>query len=84
MVLGAIMNKKSNLTRLTVCAESELLDSVQQHRRLLLEQKGLRVSASSTISALIRAGLGWKRPALLKVNKFHLPPALAKLRSDRR
>jgi len=57
------MNKKSNLTRLTVCAESELLDSVQQHRRLLLEQKGLRVSTSSAISALIRAGLEAARTA---------------------
>lgn len=54
---GTMMNKKSKLSRLTVCAETELLDSVQQHRRLLLEQKGLRVSTSSTISALIRAGL---------------------------
>ena len=56
-------NKKSNLTRLTVCAETQLLDAVQQRRNELIKLTGVRISTSATVSALLRAGLEAQRTA---------------------
>ena len=50
-------NKKQNLTRLTVCAETQLLESVQKRRNELQKLAGVRISTSAVISSLVRAGL---------------------------
>jgi hypothetical protein len=50
-------NKKSPLMRINVTAEKSLLDQVQQRKREIEAHTGLRLSTSSTISALIRAGI---------------------------
>jgi len=52
-----INNKKSNLERLTVCAETQLLDNVQQRRNELIKLTGVRISTSACVSALLKAGL---------------------------
>lgn len=51
------MDKRENLTRLTVTTEPSLLARVQQHRCELSQRTGLRLSTSATVSALLRAGL---------------------------
>lgn len=50
-------NKKSPLMRINVTADKSLLDQVQQHKREIEAHTGLRVSTSSAISALIKAGI---------------------------
>lgn len=57
MTAMAITNKKQNLHRLTVCAPSQLLENVQQRRNELIKLTGVRISTSSVVSGLLKAGL---------------------------
>lgn len=57
------IHKKQNLERLTITTEPSLIKNVQQHRLELARRTGLRISVSSTVSALIRAGLEAQRTA---------------------
>lgn len=57
------MNNKENLVRMCTAIEPSLLESVQQHKRELAKRSGLRISTSSAVSALIRAGLEVKAAA---------------------
>lgn len=54
------MNQDSNKTpplKVTAVVDAELLGSIEQHRRHLIERTGLQVSTSAAAAQLMRAGL---------------------------
>lgn len=56
-------NDAKATARLTIVATPDLLANVQEHRRSLARQFGLKVSASQAAAALIRAGLAAQQAA---------------------
>ncbi|SFI96298.1 hypothetical protein [Nitrosomonas sp. Nm34] len=56
-------NDKSDLRRVTFCAEQRLMERVEKHRHEIMECTRLRISTSAAISSLIQAGLDAQRTA---------------------